>query len=100
VACFTASKLWHFRLGHLPFEQMKYVDLLESNNLKHHGVCQACPMAKLHRHGFPSSTTRTLNCFELLHVDIWGPYPHSTYNGSKLFLTIVDDHSQATWVHL
>jgi len=28
-----------------------------------------------------------------------GPYPHSTYNGSKFFLAIVDGHSRATWVH-
>ena len=46
------------------------------------------------------STTRALNYFNLLHVDIWGPYPHRTYNGSRFFLTIVDDHSRATWVHL
>ena len=35
-----------------------------------------------------------------MHVDIWGPYPHSTCNGSRMFLTIVDDHSRATLVHL
>jgi len=29
-----------------------------------------------------------------------GPYPHNTYNGSNFFLTIVDDHSRVTWVHL
>ena len=38
--------------------------------------------------------------FELLHVDIWGPYPYNTYNGCKFFLTIVDDFSRSTWVHL
>jgi len=57
-------------------------------------------MAKMHRKSFPLSTTRVLNCFELLHVDIWGPYPYSTYNGSTLFLTIANDRSRATWVHL
>jgi len=39
-------------------------------------------------------------CFELIHVDIWGPYPHKTYNVFQYFLTIVDDYSRATWVHL
>jgi len=38
--------------------------------------------------------------FELLQVDIWGPYPQKTYNGSQYFLRIVDDYSRKTWVHL
>ena len=96
----SVSELWHFRLGHLSFEQMLYVHLPDCNNFTTHGVCQICPMAKLHRQSFPLSTSRALNCFNLLHVDIWGPYSHRTYNGSRFFLTIVDDHSRATWVHL
>ena len=38
--------------------------------------------------------------FDLIHVDIWGPYSHNTCEGAKFFLTIVDDCSRATWVHL
>ena len=56
-------------------------------------------MAKMHRHSFPLSTTRAQHCFDLLYVDIWGPYPHSKMVPG-FFLTIVDDHSRATWVHL
>ena len=36
--------------------------------------------------------------FELVHVDIWGPYSTPSLNGSKYFLTIVDDYSRCTWV--
>ena len=96
IACFTNLEIWHFHLGRLSFEQMKYVDLIECNNLRHHGICQICPMAKMHRNIIPLSTTRVLNGFELLLVDIWGPYRRSTYNGSKFFLAIVDDHSITT----
>nr|GLL46475.1 uncharacterized protein LOC109150247 [Ipomoea trifida] len=39
-------------------------------------------------------------CFELLHMDIWGPYRVATTHGHLYFLTIVDDHSRAVWVHL
>ncbi|XP_075492417.1 uncharacterized protein LOC142530464 [Primulina tabacum] len=38
--------------------------------------------------------------FQLLHLDIWGPYNTPTYNGERYFLTIVDDFSRATWVYL
>jgi len=62
--------------------------------------CSVCPKAKLHRQPFPLSTTRASTIFELIHVDIWGPYKCATYDGYKYFLTIVDDHSRATWVHL
>ena len=65
-----------------------------------HGICQVCPIAKMHRLGFPLSSSRAQHCFNLLHVRIWGPYPHCTSDGAKYFLSIVDDCSRATWVHL
>ncbi|KAJ8433068.1 hypothetical protein Cgig2_015431 [Carnegiea gigantea] len=74
-ACFSDAELWHFRLGHLSFDQLKYVDIETCINSRQHGVCQICPMAKMHRSDFPLSTSRARNCFALLHVDIWGPYP-------------------------
>ena len=49
---------------------------------------------------FPSSNPRASRIFELVHVDIWGAYKCATYNGHKYFLTIVDDYSRATWIHL
>jgi len=41
-----------------------------------------------------------LSYFLATHVDLWGPYPHSNYNGYKYFLTVVDDYSCVTWTHL
>ncbi|XP_074266801.1 uncharacterized protein LOC141590089 [Silene latifolia] len=38
--------------------------------------------------------------FDLIHIDLWGPYHTQTYNGYKYFLTIVDDFSRCTWTHL
>lgn len=38
--------------------------------------------------------------FELVHIDTWGPFSVSTNDGFKYFLTIVDDHSIATWIYL
>lgn len=42
----------------------------------------------------------TDSVFALLHCDIWGPYGHSTYNGKRYFLTLVDDCSRYTWICL
>ena len=38
--------------------------------------------------------------FELIHVDLWGPYSTSTYNKHKYFITFVDDFTRSTWTHL
>lgn len=38
--------------------------------------------------------------FELLHIDIWGPFSVPSIEGYKYFLTIVDDNTRVTWVYL
>ena len=62
--------------------------------------CLVCPLAKQKRLNFQSSTHSSSSCFDLVHADIWGPYSTPSLNGSKYFLTIVDDYSRCTWVFL
>lgn len=38
--------------------------------------------------------------FDLLHIDIWGPFSVPTPEGYRYFLTIVDDHTRVTWLYL
>ena len=35
-----------------------------------------------------------------MHCDLWGPYREPSTNGSRYFLTIVDDFSRAVWMIL
>ncbi|KAL0410883.1 UNVERIFIED_CONTAM: Copia protein [Sesamum latifolium] len=35
-----------------------------------------------------------------MHVDVWGPYHQASLSNCHYFLTIVDDHSRATWTYL
>lgn len=49
---------------------------------------------------FPESQIYSTKLFQLIHIDLWGPYHTQTYNGFKYFMTIVDDYSKATWTHL
>jgi hypothetical protein len=62
--------------------------------------CTVCPLAKQHRLSFPVSDSISNKFFDLIHCDIWGPYSTDSLNGVKYFLTIVDDFSRFTWVHL
>ncbi|XP_019166927.1 PREDICTED: uncharacterized protein LOC109162697 [Ipomoea nil] len=51
-------------------------------------------------HLFPLSSTTTNRCFDLIHTDIWGPFVVKSLEGERYFLTIVDDYSRYTWIHL
>lgn len=57
-------------------------------------------MAKQSRQTFSLSTTSSKECFELIHIDIWGGYHVPSLTGAQFFLTIVDDYSRGTWVYL
>ncbi|WOH01799.1 hypothetical protein DCAR_0521184 [Daucus carota subsp. sativus] len=62
--------------------------------------CLVCAKARQTRLPFPHSQIHSTVKFQLIHVDIWGPYKVPTYNKFKYFLTIVDDFSRATWTYL
>ncbi|KAL2929715.1 Retrovirus-related Pol polyprotein from transposon TNT 1-94 [Bienertia sinuspersici] len=91
---------WHHRLGHIPIERMKKIRVLQGklNNSKE--VCLVCPQAKFTKVPFNTSQSRAAEPFELIHIDAWGPYRTPTRKGHRYFLTMVDDYSRTTWVHL
>ena len=77
-------KLWHLRLGHMSFHNLnKVIPHLDVKSCLDNCFCQICPVAKQTIFGI----------FDLLHLDLWGPYRASTYEGCTMFLTIVDDYS-------
>lgn len=64
------AKLWHLRLGHLPFKQIGYVLPEVKNKSLCDSICQICPKARQTRLSFSSSEIKTSAPFELIHVDI------------------------------
>lgn len=69
------SMLWHDRLGHAPLEVLRHLDFLRQE-IRHinQNKCEACIRAKQIRLPFSSSTSKIACCFELVHIDVWGPY--------------------------
>nr|XP_016473755.1 PREDICTED: uncharacterized protein LOC107795603 [Nicotiana tabacum] len=97
----NVNVLWHNRLGHVPFVKMKKITSIPANfSAKQPFNCTICPMARQERLPFPQKTSTTNRIFELLHVDLWGPYHVPTHDRHKYFITIVDDYSRSTWTHL
>ncbi|KAL2243082.1 UNVERIFIED_CONTAM: Retrovirus-related Pol polyprotein from transposon RE1 [Sesamum indicum] len=97
--------LWHQRLGHSSPDVMKHIVALHIPKPHKEHICNICPLAKQTRVPFPLSTSNSISCFDLIHVDIWGPYKRATLSratlsGAHYVLTIIDDFSRATWTFL
>lgn len=63
-------------------------------------VCEVFPLAKQKRMPFQKSTTMTSHVFELIHIDLWGPYHVFSQSGARYVLTLVDDFNKMTWTYL
>ncbi|XP_075086103.1 uncharacterized protein LOC142168841 [Nicotiana tabacum] len=77
------TPLWHRRLGHAPFRVLKNIDGLKVVQLKDH-LCTVCPLAKQSRLPFILSNICYFHPFDLVHVDVWGPYRVPTHDGKRL----------------
>ena len=98
------TSLWHCRLGHSSPQRLVLLQSLVPTvitcNINKTFDCSVCPLAKQKRLPFLASISSSSSCFDLIHADIWGPYSTHSLNGSKYFLTLVDDHSRCIWVYL
>ncbi|WVZ20696.1 hypothetical protein V8G54_008018 [Vigna mungo] len=95
------SALWHHRLGHtsnsiLQFLSSQHSDITYQNCMP----CDICHFAKHKKLPFPISTSKSSHLFELLHANIWGPLQIASIDGFTYFLTLLDDYSRFTWIHL
>jgi hypothetical protein len=62
--------------------------------------CETCELAKSHHAPFPPSLNKSPLPLTLIHSNVWGPTKVSTLNGSRWFVSFIDDHSRMTWVCL
>jgi len=101
ASSFVDFAVWHQRLGHMSWNRTRNISHVGlSHRDTKHFICDICSKAKQHRLPFFTSKTTSACAFELVHVDTWGAYHTKTHVGHRYFLTIVDDHTRATWTHL
>ena len=89
----------HYCLGHPSISLLKklYPLLSSLSSLNY----ESCQYAKLHRlHLSPRVNKQASTPFELVHSNVWGPYPVLSPSGFKHFVTFVDDFSHITWLYL
>jgi hypothetical protein len=62
-------------------------------------VCDTCEFAKYTITMYPSLDNRSLNCFDIIHSDVWRPHI-AWASGFRWFVTFIDCCSRVTWLFL
>lgn len=78
--------LWHSRLGHP--SDVKVHSLSHVFPFLQHCCtksCTVCPLAKQKRLPFPFDNKRSSHSFDLVHMDVWGPFSVLIYDGHRFF---------------
>lgn len=93
--------LWHHRLGHPSLAKLQSmsssISLPKIDSSSH---CPVCPLAKQRCLPYISNNNLCSNAFDLVHLDVSGPFSTETIEGFRYFLTIVDDATRVTWIYL
>ena len=99
------TRLWHFRFGHLNFDDLKALssgmveDMKIDESRESKGFCVPCALGKGHRTPLENQRTRnTVHALELVHSDLCGPITPVSLGGSSYVLTFIDDYSRVSWV--
>lgn len=61
--------------------------------------CPVYPLAKKTSLSFFVSDSKVSMSFDLIHMDLWGPYTIQIFDKKYYFLTIVNDYSRCIWVY-
>jgi len=97
---------WHRRLGHLGFQNMlKLLDSSTGMNVtaaqikaKLKAICPVCAVTRaLVKIPRDPAKRHAQEPGQMVHVDVWGPYPIEGFDGTKYFLFITDDCTRYTW---
>lgn len=78
--------IMHARLGHVSISKLKHIYSLSGFDVSKDS-CDTCIMAKHHASFFPRSDSLASCLFELIYMDVWGPYKAPKYSSARYFVT-------------
>ena len=92
---------WHKRFGHVAVSGLQHLrrrNLVDGFNVDETSElvdCETCVQAKQHRAPFPQTAERRSTYpGEVTHVDLWGPARFTATNGSRYYMSFIDDYSR------
>ena len=93
--------LWHARFDHandtVIHRIIKHCKLPFSAKI---GICDSCILGKAHQLPFSDSHTVYTASLQLIYIDIWGPSPTASSNGSYYYIAFLDAYTKYTWFYL
>jgi hypothetical protein len=95
LAAVALTSTWHHRLGHLGSDvlsQLSRSSVITCPRASSESLCYACQLGHHIRLSFPSSSSRVVRAFYLIHCNLWTSLVPSV-SGYKYYLIILDDCS-------
>ncbi|XP_057755600.1 uncharacterized protein LOC130974762 [Arachis stenosperma] len=96
------ASLWHKRLGHISKQRIQRLvsdEILGPLNLADFEVCIECIKEK-RTNKRKLGAERAKDVLELIHTDIYGPFPTVSWNGQRYFITFINDYSRYRYLYL
>jgi Integrase core domain len=86
------------QVNEAPFRQdLKLIVNVSQNYCSNSEVCSLAKHIKL---SVCNSNFKSNEKFELVHSNVWGPAPITSYNDFRYFVIFIDDFSKMTWLYL
>ena len=74
-------------------------EILDSLDMTYFQVCIECINGKqIEKRKL--GVNRCTNVLELIHTNIYGPFPIASWNGQRYFITFIDDYSRYRYLYL
>lgn len=100
-------ELWHTRLGHLGYDNLKKLlsgDMVEGPQISFNpadlGPCEPCLVGKSTRQPFPTSETVYSKPNELISMDLSGPMSVPSFGGALYSAVYIDHATSASFIRL
>ena len=94
--------LWHRRLGHISNQRIQRLvseGILDPLDFFNFQVCIECIKGK-QTNMRKNDANRCSDILELIHTNICGPFPTTSWNGQQYFITFIDDYSRYGYLYL
>ncbi|XP_020547595.1 uncharacterized protein LOC105155865 [Sesamum indicum] len=89
------DELWHASMA-----AIKHIPECKLSSISLESKCGIGPKAKQSRIPFKSNDSCITSLFELVHLDVWGPYKTPTLTGCHYVLIVLDDYNRSLWTYL